>query len=199
MKVVLATSNKDKIKEIKNLIPKNYQILTTKDLNIDNFEVEEDGETLKENAYKKAKALYDRIKEPVIADDTGIFVKSLDNRPGVRAHRYASNNPTYKENRNKMLEELRGKEDRSAYFCTCVCYIDKAGKDHYFEGKIYGQITEKELGAYDFGYDQIFKPESSDKTFGQMTVDEKNHYSHRALALNKFVNYLKENDEDIDN
>lgn len=201
MKIVLATSNKDKINEIKNLLPKEYEVLTTDDLGIENFEVEEDGETLEENSYKKAKTLFDMVKLPTIADDTGLFVKSLNNRPGVKAHRYASENPTYLENRTKMLEELEGKSDRSAYFCTCVCYIDDKASPHYFEGKINGQITDRDMGDYDFGYDQIFKPDLSSKTFGQMTVEEKNKYSHRALALNKFVDYLKDltNNENINN
>lgn len=201
MKIVLATSNKDKINEIKKLIPKEYTVLTTADLGIENFEVEEDGETLEENAHKKAKTLFDMVKLPTLADDTGLFVKALDNRPGVKAHRYAGKDPTYKENRDKMLEELKDKKDRSAYFATCVCYIDGEGSDHYFEGKIDGQITKEELGDYDFGYDQIFKPNKSDLSFGQMSVEEKNHYSHRSLALNKFVNFLeeKQKNENINN
>lgn len=195
MKIVLATSNKDKIKEIKKLLPKEYQVLTTDDLGIKDFDVEEDGKTLEENAYKKAKALFDRVKLATLADDTGLFVKALDNRPGVRAHRYAGEDPTYEENRIKMLKELDGKEDRSAYFATCVCYIDKDGKDHYFQGKINGTITDKELGSYDFGYDLIFRPDASDLTFGQMSVEEKNHYSHRAIALSKFMSYLEDKDK----
>ena len=114
MKIVLATSNKDKVREVKELLKENnIKILTSKDFDIDKFEVKEDGKTLKENSYKKAKALFDRIKVPTLADDTGLFVKSLDNRPGVHSHRYANNNPSYKENRDKLLAELKNEKDRS--------------------------------------------------------------------------------------
>lgn len=193
MKIVLATSNADKVREIKKLIPEDYTVLTIKDLNIENFEVEEDGETLEANAYKKAKALFNQVKIPTLADDTGIFVKALDNKPGVKSHRYAGENPTYFDNRKKLLEELEGETDRSAYFMTVMCYIDKKGQDHYFVGKIDGIITEKDYGEHEFGYDQIFKPKKSDITFGQMSEKAKNNYSHRSLALEKLIKYLKDN------
>lgn len=190
MIVVLATSNKDKVNEIKDKLDKNIEIKLPVDYNIDKFEVEEDGETLKDNAYKKASELFKLLKKPVLADDTGLFVNSLDGRPGVYSHRYANENPTYEENRHKLIEQLKDKKDRSAYFMTCICYIDESGNDYYFIGKIDGIITEAECGDYDFGYDKIFKPESSDKTFGQMTPMEKNNYSHRSIALEKFNEYL---------
>lgn len=201
MKIVLATSNKDKVREIKEILGENIKIYTTKDYNIDNFEVEEDGETLKENAYKKAKTLYDILKVPTLADDTGLFVKSLDLRPGVYSHRYAGDNPTYKDNRDKLLEELKNCENRDAYFKTTVSFIDDKGKDYYFDGQINGEISKKEYGDKDFGYDQIFKVKELDKTFGQMTDEEKNLYSHRSLALEKFKKFLlkEEFNEDIGN
>lgn len=201
MKIVLATSNKDKVREIKEILGENIKIYTTKDYNVDNFEVEEDGETLKENAYKKAKTLYDILKVPTLADDTGLFVKSLDLRPGVYSHRYAGDNPTYKDNRDKLLDELKNCESRDAYFKTTVCFIDDKGKDCYFDGQINGEISKKEYGDKDFGYDQIFKVKELDKTFGQMTDEEKNLYSHRSLALEKFKKFLlkEEFNEDIGN
>lgn len=201
MKIVLATSNKDKVREIKEILGENIKIYTTKDYNIDNFEVEEDGETLKENAYKKAKTLYDILKVPTLADDTGLFVKSLDLRPGVYSHRYAGDNPTYKDNRDKLLDELKNCDNRDAYFKTTVCFIDDKGEDYYFDGQINGEISKKEYGDKDFGYDQIFKVKELDKTFGQMTDEEKNLYSHRSLALEKFKKFLlkEEFNEDIGN
>ena len=200
MKIVLATSNKDKVREVKELLEENnIKILTSKDFDIDKFEVKEDGKTLKENSYKKAKALFDRIKVPTLADDTGLFVKSLDNRPGVHSHRYANNNPSYKENRDKLLAELKNEKDRSAYFKTVICFIDSTGKDHYFEGKINGEISKKEFGDKDFGYDQIFKPKGEDKTFGQMSEKEKNLFSHRSLALDDFRKFLGKANENSNN
>src|SRR5699024_6660492 len=114
---------------------------------------------------------------PTLADDTGLFVKKLNNRPGVHSHRYANENPSYKENRDKLLDELKDIEDRSAYFKTVICFIDSKGKDHYFEGKIDGIISKEEFGDKDFGYDQIFKVKGEDKTFGQMNEKEKNSFS----------------------
>lgn len=194
MKIVLATSNKDKIREIKEILGESVCIYTTDDFNIENFEVEEDGESLRENAYKKAKSLFNILKMPTLADDTGLFVEALGLRPGIFSHRYAGENPTYKDNRNKLLNELKGFNNRDAYFKTSVCFIDKDGKDYYFDGKINGEITLKEYGDKDFGYDQIFKVKQVSKTFGQMTDEEKNQYSHRALAIQNFKKFLlKEN------
>lgn len=194
MKIVLATSNKDKVREIKEILGESVDIYTTDDFNIEKFEVDEDGETLKENAYKKAKSLYDILKIPTLADDTGLFVKSLNLRPGVYSHRYVGENPTYKDNRNKLLDELKESNNRDAYFKTSVCFIDKDGKDYYFDGKIDGEISEKEYGDKDFGYDQIFRVKEIKKTFGQMTDEEKNLYSHRSLALEKFKKFLLKED-----
>lgn len=194
MKIVLATSNKDKVREIKEILGKSVDIYTTDDFDIEKFEVEEDGKTLKENAYKKAKSLYDILKMPTLADDTGLFVKSLNLRPGVYSHRYAGEKPTYKDNRNKLLDELKESDNRDAYFKTSVCFIDKDGKDYYFDGKIDGEISEKEYGDKDFGYDQIFRVKEIKKTFGQMTDEEKNLYSHRSLALEKFKKFLLKED-----
>ena len=194
MKIVLATSNKDKVREIKEILGESIDIYTTDDFDLGKFEVEEDGETLKENAYKKAKSLYDILKIPTLADDTGLFVKSLNLKPGVYSHRYAGENPTYKDNRNKLLVELKESDNRDAYFKTSVCFIDKDGKDYYFDGKIDGEISEKEYGDKDFGYDQIFRVKEIKKTFGQMTDEEKNLYSHRSLALEKFKKFLLKED-----
>lgn len=201
MKLVLATSNKDKVREIKEILDKNIEIYTIEDFDLKNFEVEEDGKTLKENAYKKAKSLYDILKIPTLADDTGLFVEDLDLKPGVYSHRYAGDNPTYKDNRDKLLYELKNSENRKAYFKTSVCFIDEKGKDYYFDGKIDGEISEKEYGDKDFGYDQIFKIVELNKTFGQMSDEEKNLYSHRSLALEKFKKFILKEDfnEDISN
>lgn len=197
MNLLLATSNKDKVKEIKELISNRINLLTISNLNIEKFEVEEDGKTLKENAYKKAKTLYDIAKISTMADDTGLFVESLNLRPGVFSHRYAGDNPSYKDNRNRLLKELKGKNDRSAYFITVICFIDPMGNVHYFEGRIDGEITLREYGYKDFGYDQIFKAYGSEKTFGQMNEEEKNLYSHRFKALKKFNEFIEANYESI--
>lgn len=189
MEIVFASGNKDKINQVK-LILGDVDVKTPGDFEIENFEVEEDAPDLKGNAYKKAKALFDIINNPTIADDTGLFVEALNGNPGVYSHRYASENPTYKDNREKLLKELEDKENRSAYFETCLCFIDEAGVDHYFYGRLSGVITKKEAGDYDFGYDQIFLPEESSKTLGQMSKEEINEISHRGKAFEEFKKYL---------
>lgn len=191
MEIVFATGNKDKLNQIKLMLD-GINLKTPEDFGYDSFEVVEDGDTLRENAYKKAITLYKLVKKPVIADDTGLFVKSLDNRPGVKSHRYAGENASYKDNRDKLLSELEDKLDRYAYFQTCLCYIDNNEDVHYFEGTLEGTITYKESGAYDFGYDQIFMPKDYKNTLGEMTKEEINLISHRAIAFNKFKEYLSE-------
>lgn len=190
MEIVFASGNIDKVNQVK-LILDEVDLKTPVDFGIENYEVEENGKTLKENAYKKAKALFDLINKATIADDTGLFVKSLDGKPGVYSHRYANQNPTYKENRDKLLSELEEKIDRRAYFETCLCFIDENGDDHYFFGKLPGTITSQEIGDYDFGYDQIFMPDNFDITLGEMTKEEINKISHRSKAFSQFKEYLR--------
>lgn len=122
-----------------------------------------------------------------------MFVRSIDNRPGVKSHRYAGEDASYKDNRDKLLNELSDKNDRYAYFETCICYIDEEKNTHYFEGRLKGAITLEEIGEYEFGYDQIFIPEGLNKTLGEMTKEEINEISHRAKAFNKFKEYISEN------
>lgn len=198
MKIIFASGNIDKLNQIK-LILSNIDLVSPKDLEINHFEVIEDGKTLEENAYKKAKAIYDMTKSPVFADDTGLFVDALNGDPGVYSHRYANENPSYKENRDKLLRELQMKVDRRAKFITSICYIDENGEDHYFKGTLNGTITNKEIGTYEFGYDQIFMPDGLDKTLGQMTNEKINEISHRSMAIKEFKKFLENNYENINN
>lgn len=190
MEIVFATGNKDKLKQVE-LMLKDIVLKSPKDFGYENFEVDEDKDTLEGNAYKKAMTFYNLTKIPTFSDDTGLFVEALDNRPGVFAHRYAGENATYKDNRVKLLDELSGKENRKAYFKTVICFVDKNSKAHYFEGRLNGVITEREIGPYDFGYDQIFKPDNSNLTLGQMKASEINKISHRSKAIKNFVNFLE--------
>ena len=192
MSLVFATGNIDKVKQVELLLA-DIDLKTPKDIGLLDIEVVEDGDSLKANAYKKAKTFFDLKKIPTIADDTGLFVRALDFRPGIYSHRYAGANATYKDNRNKLLEQLKGIEDRYAYFKTLICYIDENGKANYFEGMLEGEITLKEHGDYDFGYDQIFMPKGLNTTLGEMSKDEINQISHRSKAIKSFVKYYREN------
>ncbi|MCI5839995.1 MAG: RdgB/HAM1 family non-canonical purine NTP pyrophosphatase [Peptoniphilaceae bacterium] len=191
MEIILATGNPDKVKEIKEIFKDTQiEVKSAKDLGIEDFEVDEDGETLKENALKKAKTLFNKIKKPTFADDTGLFVNSLNLMPGVKSHRYAGENVTYADNRKKLLDEMKEKDDRSAYFETVICFIDADGNERYFQGKVLGEILREEKGNNGFGYDSLFKPSESEKTFAEMTSAEKDKISHRARAIIKLKEYL---------
>ena len=189
MTLLFATGNIDKLKQVELMID---NLKSPRDFDLEDIDVVEDGKNLKENAYKKAKTYFDLTKVPTISDDTGLFVEALDNRPGIYAHRYAGENASYEDNRDKLLSELKDKDNRNAYFKTIVCYIDADGKDYYFEGILEGTITKEEIGQYEFGYDQIFLPKESDLTLGQMTEKEINQISHRSKAIESFVKFYKE-------
>lgn len=190
MKLVFASNNENKLKQVKLLL-NHDKIYLPKDLGIENFDVIEDGNTLRENAFKKAHELYKLTKADVFSDDTGLFVKALDNRPGIYSHRYAGEDATDKDNRVKLLSELENFSDRDAYFETVVCFISKDGKAHYFEGKLDGKIALEEKGQGGFGYDKIFYVNKYEKTLAEMDIEFKNKISHRGLAIKKFKEFLE--------
>ena len=184
-KIVLASNNKHKIKEFKEIL-NNVEILTLNDIGYFD-EIEEVGETSLENALIKAETISKNLKEKgldydVLADDSGLFCLGLNLAPGVYSARYSGVHGNDKANRDKVIKEL-AKKDRIAYFsCTIVLYhID--GTYEYREGRTYGKIIDEELGDTSFGYDCIFLSDDLGKTFGEATTEEKNSVSHRARAL----------------
>ncbi|MBZ2387370.1 RdgB/HAM1 family non-canonical purine NTP pyrophosphatase [Anaerococcus murdochii] len=198
MELVFASNNINKLEQVKLLLD-NDKVLMPKDIGIEGFDVIEDGHTLKENAFKKANELYKSCKKRVFSDDTGLFVKALDNRPGIYAHRYAGEDATDKDNRDKLLDELSDKANRDAYFLTVICFIDEDGKDYYFEGRLDGTISEIELGDGGFGYDKIFYVKKYEKSLGQMDINFKNQISHRGLAMKEFKKFLEDKYENLNN
>lgn len=196
MELVFASNNINKLEQVKLLLD-NDKVLMPKDIGIEGFDVIEDGHTLKENAFKKANELYKLCKKRVFSDDTGLFVKALDNRPGIYAHRYAGEDATDKDNRDKLLDELSDKANRDAYFLTVICFIDEDGKDYYFEGRLDGTISEIELGDGGFGYDKIFYVKKYEKSLGQMDINFKNQISHRGLAMKEFKKFLEDKYENL--
>lgn len=187
--VVLASNNKHKIEEFKKMLP-NCNILTMNDVGyID--DIVENGSTFLENALIKAKALTKFLndkKEPaiVIADDSGLCVNSLNGAPGIYSARYGGDHNN-QANRNKLINELENKNDRTAYFICLLVVMQPDESFDYVEGKTYGQITKNELGKTDFGYDCIFWSDDLKKTFGQASEDEKNSVSHRGRAIAKLI------------
>lgn len=191
-KLVLGTNNQDKVLEIKEILKEtNLDIKTLTDLNI-KIEVEEDKDTLEGNALKKAQAMWEKAKMPCTADDTGLFVDALDGKPGVYAARYAGENATYADNRRKLIKELEGIPlmSRTAYFRTVVCYYYEKDKYEFFDGACEGKILLHERGDKGFGYDAVFLPNNYEKTFAELSTEEKNQISHRAKAFDKFKEYL---------
>lgn len=190
--IVLASRNPDKVKELR-------ETLAGLDVDIKSAldfpglkEVEEDAPTLEGNALKKARYVYDETGLPSLADDTGLEVDALDGRPGVFSARYAGESATYRDNLEKLLDELAGVEPkgRGARFRTVAAFVSHAGT-HTFEGICRGRILETPKGEGGFGYDPVFRPEGYDKTFAQLSPDEKNNISHRGRAIRKFYDWLR--------
>ncbi len=188
MKLIFATQNKNKIKEIESGLTGNFEILNLKALGFDD-EVPENAATLEGNALEKARFIFNRFKLNTISDDTGLEVESLNGEPGIYSARYAGGSKNSEDNMNKLLTRLQGKENRKARFRTVIALI-MDGKEIVFEGIAEGEITTKRSGALGFGYDPIFKPNGYDITFAEMPMEEKNKISHRALALRKLIKYL---------
>ncbi len=193
MRLIVATKNKDKFKEIKKMLRGlRLQILSLDDLDRD-VKIKEDGKTFFENALKKAMVVSKIFKEDlVVADDSGLEVEFLDNKPGVFSRRYAGENATYYENNLKLLKELEGveKKKRKAAF-KCVAVLVKNQKlIRKFEGQLKGFISEKMLGKKGFGYDPVFYLPKYKKTVAQVSLKEKNKISHRAKAFLALKKYL---------
>ena len=196
MKIILATHNRDKEKELQNsLLGINVEICSLFDFP-EIGDIEETGTTLLENSLLKARTVFDITGIPTIADDTGLEVDFLDGAPGVYSARYAGNNVSYQDNVNKLLIELDGvpREKRKAKFRTVVTYIDK-NDELWTEGHIDGIISESIIGDGGFGYDPIFFVPHIGKTFAELSSAEKNKISHRGIALQKLrkilINVLK--------
>jgi XTP/dITP diphosphohydrolase len=189
MKIILATHNPHKREELLSLAGDSFEIEM---LSNDFPEIPETGNTLEENAAIKSRFVFERLHQPSLADDTGLEVQALGGAPGVHTARYAGENATYKDNCRKLLHELQGIDDRRATFSTVICFTDQSGKEHLFRGSVEGNITKDFRGSNGFGYDPIFEPlEGSGKTFAQMTSEEKNCLSHRARAMEKFLEFIK--------
>ncbi len=191
MRIIFATHNNNKLLEVKKMISKKIEIKSLPDLGY-NFEIPENEKTIKENAIFKAKFIYSKFKSNVFADDTGLEVEALGGKPGVHSARYAGNDKDNKKNIKKLLDSIRGIENRKANFKTVISLIFK-DKLYVFEGKIYGKISDEEKGLFGFGYDPVFIPDGFKKTFGELNPEIKNTISHRAIAFNKLISFIKKN------
>jgi XTP/dITP diphosphohydrolase len=189
MKLVIATNNIHKIKEIRHLINEKIELLSLGDIGC-KIHIPETEMTIEGNAAQKAFFIYKRFKINCFADDTGLEIDALKGEPGVYSARYAGENCSYEDNIRKVLSAMEHMENRSARFRTVIALIIN-GKIKSFEGIVDGIIRDKERGKNGFGYDPIFQPSGLEKTFAEISLEEKNKISHRAIALQKLVNYLK--------
>jgi len=189
--LVIATRNAHKTAEIREMLPDaDLEVLDMTQFD-DCPDVEEDGATLEENALKKARSAHACTGRPVIADDTGLEVPRLDGAPGVYSARYAGEHATYEDNNRKLLGELAGTrgEQRSARFRCVVAFVD-GDVEMLFEGSVEGRIMEHPRGTNGFGYDPIFLPTGFERSYAELSAEEKNGISHRARAIQKFIDFF---------
>ncbi len=188
MKLVFATNNVNKLKEVQEMLPNSIELLSLKDIHCFD-EIDETETTLEGNARLKASYVTQKYGYHCFADDTGLEVESLDGKPGVYSARYAGEPSNSQNNMQKLLQELNGKENRKAQFRTAIC-LQLDGKQFFFDGICKGEILTKKQGEKGFGYDPIFQPEGYCQSFARMQRNEKNKISHRGLAIKKLVIFL---------
>ncbi len=188
MQLIFASNNQHKAEEINAALPQHFSIKTLKECGID-IDIPEPFATFEENAREKAQTIYQLTNTNCFSEDTGLEVEVLNGEPGVRSARYSGERSSSEDNINKLLKTLKKGLSRQAQFKTVICLIFN-DKEYLFEGVCKGTITEDQTGSGGFGYDSIFKPHGSSKTFAQMTVAEKNEFSHRKKAVDKLVVFL---------
>lgn len=189
MTLVFASSNKNKIQEITQLMPLSIAIKGLEEIGC-TTEIPETSDTIEGNALMKANFVKANYQLDSFADDTGLEVTALNGAPGVYSARYAGKHCNSEDNIDKLLKELQGIEDRSAQFKTIVA-LNLGDKTYLFEGIIRGHIAEERIGNQGFGYDSVFIPEGSDRSFAQYSMQEKAAVSHRGIAIRKLTKFLK--------
>ncbi len=188
MKIVFATNNAHKLSEVGAVLGEGYQLVTLREVGITE-DIPETGQTLDENASQKARYVWERTGLDCFADDTGLEVEALGGAPGVRSARYATDGHDFAANNRKLLAELKGVSNRRARFRTVISLIE-GGVERQVEGVVKGVIAESESGKEGFGYDPLFIPDGYDRTFADMSAEEKNAISHRARAVANLVKLL---------
>jgi XTP/dITP diphosphohydrolase len=190
MQLVFASNNKNKIKEIQQLLPETIKILSLEEIGC-HEEIPETADTIEGNAILKANYVTSNYGYDCFADDTGLEVEALNGAPGVYSARYAGEQKSSEDNMNKILESLSDKTNRNAQFKTVIA-LNLNNTQTLFKGIAKGQITLEKIGNQGFGYDPIFKPEGHSKTFAELSMDEKSAISHRGKATKLLVNFLKQ-------
>ena len=190
MKIVFATNNAHKLREVQQLLGDRFTLVTPRECGIDE-DIPEEQPTLEGNALQKARYIYERTGIDCFADDTGLEVFALDGEPGVRSARYGTEEGHDDEaNKRKLLERMQGVEQRAAQFRTAIALII-GGEEYLFEGIVRGRILTSEQGDGGFGYDPLFAPDGDVRSFAEMSAEEKNAISHRGRAIAKLVEWLQ--------
>ena len=187
--LIFATNNQHKIAEIKAVLGNEFEIITLQEAGI-LIDIPEPHDTLEANAGEKSKTIYRLTNKNCFSEDTGLEVAILNGDPGVKSARYAGEGKSFQNNITKLMKELEGKQNRTARFRTVISLI-MDDKEYLFEGICKGAIGETEKGNNGFGYDPVFIPDGSSLTFAEMTMEEKNKFSHRKKAMEKLINFLK--------
>lgn len=188
MKLVFATHNHNKLREIQLLVPKQIALVSLDEIGC-HEPIPETSDTLEGNAKLKADFVFKKYGLPCFADDTGLLVNALDGAPGVYSARYAGESNNADANMNKLLKNLEGIKDRTAHFKT-VIVLNLTDNTQYFEGSVQGEIVNEKRGEEGFGYDPIFQPAGYDKTFAELPLSLKNKISHRGIAFSRLIEFL---------
>lgn len=188
MKIIFATNNPNKLAEIRNALGDDFTLVSLSEAGFEG-EIPETGRTLEANALQKARYIFDRFKQPVFADDTGLEVDCLRGLPGVDTAHYSGKRDAI-ANMQKLLHEMEGCQDRSAAFKTVISYVTPE-EQKLFSGVVEGRIALEKRGEEGFGYDPLFIPENEERTFAEMGMEEKAKMNHRVRALKKLTDYLK--------
>ena len=191
MELIIASQNQNKLVEFKKILGDKINLFSLSDIGLYQ-EIPENEKTIKKNAMFKAKFVNTQTGKNVFADDTGLEIDSLNGEPGVYSARYSGVDRNSDKNIELVLRKLKNKANRNSRFKTIISLIID-GRSVNFEGVVEGKITEEKRGSNGFGYDPIFQPNGYSSTFGEMSLKEKNKISHRSIAINKMVQYLKEN------
>lgn len=188
--LVFATNNRHKVEEVAGKVGDKIKLLTLEDIGCYD-DIEETGATFSENASIKSRYIFDKYRLNCFGDDSGLEVEALGGEPGVYSARYAGTHGNHESNIDKVLANLTEAENRRAQFITVISLIWE-GNEYFFEGSVRGLIRHQRSGTQGFGYDPIFQPAGYDITFAEMSMEEKNNISHRALAMEKLVAFLKQ-------
>ena len=189
--LIFATNNQNKVEEVRAVLGSLFNIITLKEAGIE-IDIPEPHDTLEANATEKSKTIFEITKQNCFSEDTGLEVDALNGEPGVKSARYAGEARSFDDNIDKLLNKLQPFENKSARFRTVISLILNGG-EYFFEGICAGKIISERKGSNGFGYDPVFVPTGSDKTFAEMDMNGKNKFSHRKKAMEKLITFLSNN------